>query len=227
MCGILLARPKAPMEAINDINDRLVNWWRVTRDSPEEFADRLAEHHQLSRTGFQEAKDGLDCEDPIMRAVNYTIVMRGSFSQSDHDGAGWATSWAAVTRPIWTRDEIYRVRERTATVQIENMDAVEFLDRAARHDRAVIYCDPPYESADNSSYRQVPDWDDLKAVLRRQKGRVAISGFNDDFDCLGWHVSTLERGKMAFNPKTREMVSIPRVEKLWMNYDPPQRGLFA
>ena len=33
MCGVLLQRPPLGCEVINDLNSRLINWWRVIRDS--------------------------------------------------------------------------------------------------------------------------------------------------------------------------------------------------
>ena len=38
MLGILLQRAPAKLEIVNDLNRRIVNWWRVVRDHPDELA---------------------------------------------------------------------------------------------------------------------------------------------------------------------------------------------
>ena len=227
MCGVLLSRPPVCAEMINDRDDRLINWWRVIRDHPEEFGRQLDWTHQHSRTEFVDATADLHHEDPIRRAVAFTICTQGSMQKTAQERGGqWAKRFQPTTPASrWETPDVMRLRERTKFVQIENMDAVKMLGTVEEKEDAVVYCDPPYESSDNSNYKFTPDWDALKETLRKQKGKVAISGFHDDFDDLGWRCETLNRSMGVYDAVQRKMEGKARVEKLWMNYDPPQGNL--
>ena len=37
MCGVLLQRFPSAEEIVNDLDERVVNWWRVVRDRPDEI----------------------------------------------------------------------------------------------------------------------------------------------------------------------------------------------
>ena len=127
----------------------------------------------------------------------------------------------------WSSSDILAIRDRTARVQIENVDAIQLLERIVSESSAVVYCDPPYRNANTVPYRYAPDWDALTEVLREQKGRVAISGYADDWDHLGWRCESYATYVRVYHTPKREIEAKPRTEKLWMNYDPVAQGLFA
>ncbi len=52
MAGVLLARAPVKTEILNDLNGRVVNWWRAVRDKPEEFG-RLLEFTPFSRAEYE------------------------------------------------------------------------------------------------------------------------------------------------------------------------------
>ena len=104
-------------------------------------------------------------------------------------------------------------------VQIECANAVSLLDRIADMPYAVIYCDPPYQTANTSPYRYGDiDKDELTAALLAQKGFVAISGYGDEWAHLGWRCETKSALRRQINGRGEK-----RIEKLWLNHDPPQR----
>ena len=103
---------------------------------------------------------------------------------------------------------------RMRKVQLENTDAIKLLGRVANLRHAVIYCDPPYTTAVNEPYLHSRfDKGAMLEVLRSQKGRVAVSGYADEWDELGWRVESFGTMHRRING-----VSEGRVEKLWMNY---------
>ena len=228
MGGVLLSRAPTSLEIANDINDRLANWWTVLRDSPDEFGRRLDWTPQNCRTEFERSLAALDDDDPIARAVAFTVVVLSSIWHSDADeGSRYRANYSVRTgaKPSWGTEDVMRLRERTRNLQIESVDAIELLDRLVDIEEAVVYCDPPYRSADTSLYRFVPDWDALEAVLKAQRGKVAVSGYGSDWDCLGWRSEELPAIATVYNEG--EQSAMPRVERLWMNYEPWDRGLFA
>ena len=62
MAGVLLARQPAKLEILNDLNGRVINWWRAVRDEPDEFG-YLVEHTPLSRDEFGWARNNIDNPD--------------------------------------------------------------------------------------------------------------------------------------------------------------------
>ena len=110
---------------------------------------------------------------------------------------------------------------RTKSVQILNTDAVKLLKRLEDRDDAVIYVDPPYQNSDNSGYSALPDWAALKETLRKQKSRVAVSGYPGDFEDLGWRSTSTTRNKAVYS-MANGMQRVSRTEVLWCNYPAPQ-----
>ena len=111
------------------------------------------------------------------------------------------------------------VVSRIKDVFIENCCAVELLDRLKKHSHAIIYCDPPYIGEANiDPYGDVfLNLDDFRDVLKKQKGRVAVSGYGDVWDDLGWERHEF---KTYYTPVARKGVDRieSRTEVLWTNY---------
>ena len=221
MAGVWYGRKPVHWEILNDVHDRLINWWRVVRDSPEEFGRRIDATHMHSRSEFYQSLDQLDTGDSIQRAVAYTVVMSGSISNSDnYQQAVWVPNYSvSVPRPMpFCSEDVWRIYERTRGVQIECRDAVEMLARIAGFSHAVVYVDPPYRTADTRGYIHMPDWGALTDVLAEQQGSVAVSGYNDEWDHLGWRCTSLDTTAQT------ALATGGRVEKLWMNYDQHASG---
>ena len=51
----------------------------------------------------------------------------------------------------------------------------------------MIYADPPYPTAAAAHlYARTVDFDRLAETLLAQQGKVAVSGYGDEWDSLGW-----------------------------------------
>ena len=129
---------------MNDRNDRIVNWWTVIRDNPDEFGRRLDWTAQHSRTEFERSVDLLDCEDPIRRAVALTVVISAGVMHCDVKSHMQFAVRYKKRYPAWGTDHVLRLHARLRGVQIENCDGCDLLDRTANQDHALIYVDPPY-----------------------------------------------------------------------------------
>ena len=100
----------------------------------------------------------------------------------------------------------------TSAWSLEAIDACELLERVAGEAGAVIYVDPPYPSV-KPLYGSEPDWTRLRAALAAQRGAVAVSGYGDEWDALGWR-------RVERRTTTQIGASVDhRVEVLWANYD--------
>ena len=226
MLGILLSRQRVNHEVVSDANGRVINWWRVIRDHPEEFGRRLDWTHQQHQAEFEQSLRDIDHPDPIRRAVAFTVVVAIGIHHTDSSATSdtLRVSIGIGERRIWESSDILALRERIKRVQLRTADACSILARMQGEPAAVIYCDPPYRTADDSKYQAQPDIERLTEALLAQQGRVAVSGYNDEWDHLGWRSESFPTSANVVVSGTN--ARLPRTEKLWMNYDPPQRGLF-
>ena len=218
MAGVLLARPPGKIEILNDLNGRVVNWWRVVRDQPDDFG-WLIEHTPRSRAEFQWACAAVDDQElpEIRRALAFQILIGQCINAGDNSLAGG--SWQRGIDPKANNlfrhraEEIAALAERMRDVQLENIDALALLERTADCDYAVIYCDPPYPTANRSPYAIGSlDFDRLADLMSQHKGAVAVSGYPGEWDSLGWAVDEKQaiRRQIAGGGESR-------TEVLWRN----------
>ena len=219
MAGVMMARDRVGTEIYNDIDGRLANWWRIVRDEPAEFG-RLVELTPTCQQFFVEALSDVDDMSlpPIRRALAFHIIVTQNIKSGiNAKGAGdWRlrkTSGGNKVRKF-RREDISALSERMDEVSISSLDATDVLSQMAELPYAVVYCDPPYPSANTSAYLYSDiDKDELTAALLAQRGFCAISGYGDEWAHLGWrrYERKALRRQIDANP------SEPRVEVLWIN----------
>ena len=214
MLGVLLNRNKAAIEIVNDLNGNVVNWWRVIRDKKDEFKEQLL-WTPNSEELFYEYYDSLSEGTDVERAIKLTVVQIHSRMSSDNRRAfGNRMAKGASKNYNYILEQLDELRKRTRNVIIRKTDALSLLKKMVNRDYAVTYCDPPYKTADTSLY-SVDVQQDLTEVLLEQKGKVAISGYNDEWDHLGWfrHTKEIPYANGMLNEKQPM-----RTEVLWTNY---------
>ena len=220
MLGCLLGRPPASREIANDLNPRIVNWWEVVRDRAGEF-QALLRYTPHSEELYNEARSSLDEGDALRRALNLHVVVTFSALHGDGEagvfGVNYTVDGGGIARSAATSMErVPKVAGRLQEVEFRNQPAWELLEELETERGAVIYVDPPYRSANSTEpYGVVQhDYEDTLATLRRQSGRVAVSGYNDDWDELGWERHEYQTHGMRLDGFSK------RTEVLWTNYEP-------
>ncbi len=193
--SLLLAKEPVGIEVYNDLDDGLVNFWRVVRD-PAAF-DRLNLRMHLTPWSRQEHRwcreTWAHVKDPIERAARWYTMLWQTVS-AEPDGSGWSYSanpahsneLANPTVHKWlTRlDGLAQVHHRFRRVQIDNDDFRRVLDRWDGPD-TFFYVDPPYVPATRRSggYRHelaLEDHADLVAKLLTLQGTAILSGYRAD-----------------------------------------------
>ena len=218
MLGVLLGRPRSKTEIANDLNARVVNWWEVVRDRPDEFKYKL-DHTPRSEQLFRDAIATMDDGTCVERAVKFHIVVMLGIAHGDGVPGGFAVVYmAAMPRaPHWFAKRIPALARRVAGVEMTCSPATDILARYADDANAVVYCDPPYRTADTSTYAvDQQDHDETVDLLKMQRGRVAISGYRDEWDELGWQRHELPVPVNVVRQNTQMIVQ--RTEVLWTNY---------
>ena len=235
MLGVLLQRRPAKTEIANDTDKLLINWWQVVRDHPDELIAglELTPHSRyLHQDAQQKLAEGGEDIAPVERARLWTILVEQSIAKSPNK-SGWSITYShtrgatrrGASQKIgkWHR-KITGLADRIKPVQLECRPAAEILERLAANPHAVIYCDPPYPTAASEFYGNADlDVDELAEVLLRQKGRVAISGYGDEWDMLGWERHEC-RGTSCGSPSNEHGKAAVRVEILWTNYPATAQG---
>ena len=221
MLGILLQREPAGREIVNDLDNNVINWWRCVRDKPKKLS-KLIQYTPNSREEVGRCLEVL--ESDIMgleRALAFTVVVTQLHSYTARSKSSFRTRWQARGQVDWRggiHKKLLLLADRIQNVTIENMDAVTILNRMAHVDESVIYVDPPYYSLKKGIYRHSDiDVEELTRALLRQQGRVAVSGYGEEWDHLNWEKYT----KRTIAPRggSRHNETAPKkTECLWTNY---------
>ena len=231
MLGLLLSRPKAKNEVVNDLESDIVNFWRVVGDTKKyRHLERMVKYTHHSKELYGEAMDiitGKEEADDVKTAWALYVALHHGVSHT-LTGQGWGAVYKShSTHPgghAFAR-KIETLHQRMKNVQLHNCDAVDFLDRIAQYDAATVYCDPPYHTA-TSGYKVALDVEAFTAALKKQCGRCAISGYGDEWDHLGWHKVEKKIYFSHFGSAAKRK-NEGRTECLWLNYPPcVQQTLF-
>lgn len=227
--AVLINRKPSPVETYNDIHGEVVNFFRVLRDQGDALV-KLIGLTPFSRAEFEAAiQKPEENLSELERARRFYILarqVRTGLAQKASAGR-WAhcklTSRAgmagAVSRWLGAVEDLPLIAQRLLRVQIENAPATEVIERYDSEE-TLFYCDPPYPHSsrgDPNAYANEMTDDqhrELAKVLRRCKGKVALSGYACDLmDELydDWH-------KIEARERVIHSVKQTRTEVLWMNY---------
>jgi DNA adenine methylase len=224
--SVLMRKPRSYAEVYNDLDDDVVNLFRVLRsDASGALIDQLR-LTPFAATEFFAAYEMTD--DAVERARRLVVrSFMGFGSNGVHQKAGFrSNSNRSGTTPArdWVNypDALAAIVERLIGVCVLNRDAIEVM---ASHDapHALHYVDPPYlfstrkDSAADYAHELTDDQHtDLLAFLRTLKGKVMLSGYPSpayDEALPGWR--RVERDALADGASKR-------TEVLWMNWHEPR-----
>jgi DNA adenine methylase len=228
--AVLINRAPSPVETYNDVHGEVVNFFRVLREHGEELIKAIG-LTPFSREEFEraisESPAGLS---EIERARRFYILarqVRTGLAQKASSGR-WAhcklTSRAgmagAVSRWLGAVEDLPLISQRLLRVQIENAPAAEVI-RRYDSEETLFYCDPPYPHGartDVNAYAHEMTDDqhrELAEVLRRVKGKVALSGYHCELmeELYGdWR-------RVESDERVIHSVKKARTEVLWVNYE--------
>jgi DNA adenine methylase len=227
--AVLLAKNPAPFETVNDLDGRLMTFWRVLRDRGTELAERcyLTPH---SRSEHDLSYD-LEVEDELEMArriwVRLTQGRGGTMRRT-----GWRHfqnpgSRSTTSMPDYLEAYVERMApaiDRLRRVSLESRPAVDLVKTYGRHAEVCLYVDPPYlgETRSVSSRYGVEmhtpaQHEELAAALLSCAASVVISGYPSDlYDAWysGWHRVELAAFTGQANLSAAEG---RRTEVLWSN----------
>jgi DNA adenine methylase len=226
-CGaasVLLRKPRAYAEVINDLNDDVVNLFRVLRSDKESL--RLIAELQLTPFARQEFEQSYepteDCVENARRLIIRSFMGFGSFPANGSNTGFRSNNNRSGTTPShdWMNYPkcLHLIIERLQGIVIEHRDAVICMKQ---HDskHTLFYVDPPYVHETRTKAMQQAythemlndDHEQLAECLHNLQGMVVLSGYRCPlYDDL---YRTWERIDFsAFADGARK-----RIESLWLN----------
>lgn len=235
--AVLLAKPPAPVEILNDLNANVVAFYRCLRDRPDDLLAAL-DLTPYARDEYLACDLSDDSIDDLERARRWWVRSSQGFSGVVTDRCTWSSSSRpGATRHTLCRDKLadaYQVAARLLCVVIESGDAFDVIDKHD-HPDGVVYADPPYLAETRadawSGYRHEltsPEAHErLICRLLDARGAVVLSGYRSPlYDGLlsGWR--RVEISVQSTAGRDMEGRAASRVECLWCNFDPPAQGAF-
>lgn len=229
--SVLMLKDRVGAECYNDLDDQVVNIFRVLRDPAKarELKRRLDLTPFARREFDWSYGDPVDEIDAAHRLIIRSFMGHGSDSATRSCRTGFRSKLTdgrvlpAVEWSTWS-DAIPAFTERLQGVVIENRCAMEVI-RRMDSPKTLIYCDPPYVHSSRSSivgrssgthgYRAEMTDDDhrsLAEVLHQVQGMVVLSGYasalydNDLYSDWDRH----QRNYWAYSAKQR-------TEVVWLN----------
>ena len=216
ICGLLMARERAPVETINDLDGDLIRFLRTMQTDPTSLiaaALRMIHSRQLWERAREISTD--ENRSDVERAAAWMMVRAHSLG-----GQGTSWAWRASGGPdsksaTSVAADCAGLAARLERVQIEHMDACDLLDRVAGMAHALIMVDPPYRGR-SAPYATQIDHERLEASMLRQEGRVAMIGYAAD----PW--PGLDRWRQVDFTHTRSVgagtPSARQTSRLWLNW---------
>lgn len=242
---VTLAKEPAPVEVINDLDEGIVNFYRVLRD-PALFPQLAAalEMTPYARSELVACRSSwTEQADPVEKARRWYVTVRQAVV-GKVGISGWSYTRTSSNIPSrrWAQsiEALDEVHARLRLVQIEQRDWRILLDNWDQPE-TMLYADPPYVHATRSGghgYAHEMTDDDHRALVVRLlafRGRVLLSGYAHPIytplEGAGWRRIDIATVAHSTGSTKSSQVKQARIESLWLNYDPAalrgQRTLFS
>lgn len=228
--ALTMAKSRAPIEIVNDLDEEVVNAFRQLRDRGTKLA-KLIELTPYSRVEFDIARESSKKGRDVERARKFLVhammsvngVMAGStggFSISDTYSR--QNREARVNRWHNYSEKLEAVTSRLRGIRIERKDGIDLLADFSNKPATLVYVDPPYLAKRTLGYKvEASDLDFHERLLSQAllcKCMIVISSYESETytkllgDRGGWRSMFLRASTKSTNGE-----SLARREVLWFN----------
>ena len=226
--AVFFNKKRSMIETINDLDNNVVNLFKVIRECPEELA-RLVEFTPWSREEYRLSYE--QTGDSLEDARRFLVRMWQAIGAKSSDSTGWRNNIKgnngnltqfSLRLPASILEVSSRLKHTSnSLVQIESQPALQLIERYNR-DNVLMYVDPPYVMSTRSGriYKHEmsdKDHEELLDLLLQSKAKIILSGYDNDlYNSMleEWHKKSIscnaEGGRAS-------------VETIWMNYKPIQQ----
>lgn len=231
---MLFAKPMGCSEVVNDLNEGLINFWRVLRDSTSFLQlQELSQKTPFSEQEFLHARSfpqqGLEPPD-VMAAWAFFVQYRQS-----RQGLGkcFATLTKNRTRrgvneqaASWLSaiDGLADAHQRLKSVVILKKPAAKVIQQEDGPN-TLFYLDPPYlhetrvTTKDYTHEMDLADHQSLLSLLGQVQGKFILSGYRSElYDSAAYAGGWRRVDVKIDNKASSKLVKEKKTECLWMNY---------
>jgi len=241
-CAVILNRPPAQLEIINDSDLELMNFFEVLRDEPDKLLEmiKLTPYHRGEFDRCNTAPQ--DALPPAERARRFYVRATQCYTLSGILSKNWArpsqTPESRKSRAATVNNRLNQLSEITERLRKVHMECRDAMKIIADYPSSVslLYADPPYLTPALRHYWKAyrgalneKQHCELLRALRKAPGKVAISGYHSklyDTELSGWYLTEFS---VPVHPTGRPPGSGEKkktaTECVWTNYRPPGRGL--
>lgn len=232
-CGsaaLTLAKRKAPIEVINDIDSEIVNVFKQLRNNQDELC-RLISLTPYAKDELEEARIINPGDSDLERARKFLVqammAVNGVFGK-EKGGFSYSQSYtrnerdARVNRWYNLPDRLTEVVERLRDVRVDNRDAIELLQMFLKRPATLIYIDPPYLGERSKGYTNDANDEEFHLNLLKMANKahcmIFISAYENELynselsKKKGWSKRTIDTITKDINGNDHS-----RTEVLWMN----------
>lgn len=226
--AVFFSKPPARHEVVNDLDDRLISFFRVCREQPETLASVLA-LTPWSRTEYYRSYERSD--DPIEDARRMAVRAWQAHGFKSYCRTGWRHNGVVSVQPITGRWStlprgVLDAAQRLQQAEIECKPALDVIRYYNAAD-VLLYVDPPYVLSTRGGRKQyaheMTDADHVALLdaLCDHRGPVVVSGY----DSVLYHERLA--GWQRVTTAARADKGATRTEVLWLNEAArPPRTLF-
>lgn len=238
--AVLLLKPPAPLDVLNDVDDGLVNFYRVLREQAGELA-RLLELTPYARRELELCKDWRAGATELERARRWFVVSRFKFSAAGEGGGGaWSFNLNGENGAVRVnayRSAVRRLEQVARRLERVQVDAVDWRLCLERYDspRTTFYVDPPYVASTRSAGRYLHELTDddhaeLVGRLCELAGSALVSGYDHDLyrelERAGYERLEYDRALRAAKSTDDGSRGQRRTEVIWRRSRAGQERLF-
>lgn len=232
-CGsaaLTLAKRKAPIEVINDIDGEIVNVFKQLRNNQDELCRMISltpyAKDELEEGRVINATDS-DLEKARKFLVQAMMAINGVFGK-EKGGFSYSQSYtrnerdARVNRWYNLPDRLAEVVERLRDVRVDNRDAIELLKMFSKRPATLMYIDPPYLGDRAKGYTNDANDEEFYLNLLKMANKahcmIFISGYENELYDIelsskkGWGRRTIDTITKDINGNSHS-----RTEVIWMN----------
>lgn len=179
---IYFAKEPSKVEAINDVNGELINFFEVLRSKKDEFISQF-EFALKSRELYLNFRKNMDLDklSDVERAFRFYYIIQNAFGGMYRMNKRGECNAAFVSSPrkeaqgsFWDLEKIKTAHERLKNVIIENRDYKDLI-KIYDKENSFFFFDPPYDT--NLKYNGCGkfDYDGLLNVCRNLKGKFLLT----------------------------------------------------
>lgn len=233
--AVFFGKPKSKVEIINDIDDKLMNFYLATQQNFTELKS-LIDNTLNSESQYKHAKqiwnNKVEATD-IEKAWAIWMITNQSFGGSMHGGWKWSNYRERSHTGIYSANKrtafSSQIHERLKHTQISSRDALRvIIERDSKN--SFFYLDPPYPGHHQGHYRgyDFKKFASLLELLESIQGKFLLSNYWSQ--TLRYHVNRNKWNVVKIPTKTRianfNTKSTYREEILVFNYNLENRLLF-